>query len=162
MSALSSQVFEDISRVLERSKVLIGSVCSDIESANTEIALRAAFIRFNGILRIIRDTAPEEKNEVHVRNFLSSLQMNNFTVVGIVVTYINGGSKLFIFLCVKSLAGNGIRSAQCQCNNLVPTKRETDKPQKERRAGCRVARRRRSRSCDCNPSGGREQHCEHQ
>ena len=73
MPPLSSQVFEEISRAFERSGDSIVSICSDIESAPTEIALRAAFIRFNGILRIIRDTAPEEKNEVYLCDFLSSL-----------------------------------------------------------------------------------------
>ena len=60
---------------LERSGDSIVAICSDIEGASTEIALRAAFIRFNGILRIIRDTAPEEKNEVYLFDYLSSLNM---------------------------------------------------------------------------------------
>ena len=72
----SSQIFDEISMALERSGDSIVAICSDIEAASTEIALRAAFIRFN-VLRIIRDTAPEEKNEVYLFDYRSSLHMRN-------------------------------------------------------------------------------------
>ena len=72
-----SQALEEVSRLLESTKDSFYAICMDIENATTEDALKAAFPRLNCIIRMIRNSAPEEEHDGLVRNALSSLRMSD-------------------------------------------------------------------------------------